>query len=114
MFCRHCGQENRENSWKCIQCGMTLEQGLPRVPTYLIPNYLVPAILATLFCCMPLGVVAIVFDAQVNGFAASGNIAAAQDASAKALKWCWLSFWLGLVPVVIWLFVVLIAAVAGA
>ena len=31
-----------------------------------IPNYLVQAILTTLFCCLPFGIVAIVYAAQVN------------------------------------------------
>ena len=31
------------------------------------PNNLVWAILSTLFCCLPLGIVSIVYAAQVNG-----------------------------------------------
>jgi len=49
-----------------------------------IPNYLVPAILATLFCCLPLGVVSIIFATQVNTKVAEGDIAGAMEASRKA------------------------------
>ncbi len=39
------------------------------------PNYLVWAILCTIFCCLPLGIASIVFAAQVNGKYAGGDIA---------------------------------------
>jgi hypothetical protein len=48
------------------------------------PNYLVWSILSTIFCCLPLGVVSIVFAAQVNSKWASGDVAGAQDSSRKA------------------------------
>ena len=64
-----------------------------------IPNYLVQAILVTIFCCLPFGIVAIVFAAQVNGKLQAGDIAGAQDSSAKAKMWCWISLGLGLVAI---------------
>lgn len=48
------------------------------------PNNLVWAILTTLFCCLPLGVVSIVFAAQVNGKWAAGDVVGAQDSANKA------------------------------
>jgi hypothetical protein len=42
-------------------------------------NYLVWAILSTLFCCLPLGVASIVFAAQVDGKYNSGDYAGAVD-----------------------------------
>ena len=47
-------------------------------------NYLVWAILSTLLCCLPLGIVSIVFALKVDSLAASGNRAGALDASRKA------------------------------
>ena len=37
------------------------------------PNYLVWAILSTLFCCLPLGIVSIVFSSQVNSKLTAGD-----------------------------------------
>ena len=61
-----------------------------------IPNYLVQAILVTIFCCPPVGIPAIVFASQVNGKAAAGDQAGALAASSNARKWCWIAFWAGI------------------
>ena len=55
-----------------------------------------PAILTTLFCCLPLGIVAIVFAAQVGGKLKAGDYDGARDASRKAKIWCWVSFGVGI------------------
>ena len=61
-------------------------------------NYLVWAILTTVCCgCMPFGVVAIVFAAQVDGKYAAGDYHGAVDSANKAKTWCWVSFGIGLV-----------------
>jgi hypothetical protein len=70
-----------------------------------IPNYLVQAILCTLFCCLPGGIVAIVYAAQVNGKIAAGDIRGARSASDSARTWCWVSFGVGLVVSIIYLIV---------
>ena len=57
-----------------------------------IPSYLPQAILATVFCCMPFGVVAIVYAVQVNTKLEAGDYEGAQSAADSAKKWCWLSF----------------------
>ena len=50
-------------------------------------NYLLESILVTIFCCLPFGVVGIVFASQVNSKFASGDIDGANQASADAKKW---------------------------
>ena len=48
-----------------------------------VPNYLIPAIISAL-CCFPLGIISIIFAAQVNGKVAAGDVTGALDASKKA------------------------------
>ena len=47
-------------------------------------NYLVWAILSTIFCCLPLGIVSIVYASKVDSQYSSGDYAGAQNSSNKA------------------------------
>lgn len=53
-----------------------------------IENHLAWAILATIFCCQPLGIVAIVYAAQANAHLAAGKYEEALQASTSARNWC--------------------------
>ena len=105
MYCNKCGAMTDDNATKCSQCGADLQGRTPGAPTMRaeIPNYLVQAILVTIFCCVPFGIPAIVFAAQVNGKIAAGDIEGAMDSSQKAKMWCWLAFGIGLAGVLIYL-----------
>ena len=111
MFCTQCGANNADTAAVCVQCGRNLQPGAPPVPLPAtgvvlppqgaapptpIQNYLVFAILATVFCCLPAGIPAIVYAAQVNGKLQAGDYAGAQAASSNAKLWCWISLGAGL------------------
>ena len=64
-------------------------------PSDSVPNYLVPAIISAV-CCFPLGIISIVFAAQVNGKVANGDMAGALDASKKAKMFSYIFIGLGL------------------
>ena len=59
-----------------------------------VPNYLIPAIISAL-CCFPLGIISIIFAAQVNGKVAAGDITGAMDASKKAKMFSFIFIGLG-------------------
>lgn len=61
-----------------------------------IPNYLPWAIAATLLCCMPGGVAAIIFASKANSAKERGDYAAADAAAKQAKTWLTLSVVLGL------------------
>ena len=119
MICPGCGTENRDSNPRCTFCGRDLHpveddprfssrdqvpQPVPQPPpagpygpaTQRIPNYLVPSILTTLCCCLPTGIVALIYAAQVNGKLARGDVVGATHASRNARTWCWISFAIGI------------------
>ena len=67
-------------------------------------NYLVWAILTTILCCLPLGVVSIVFSSQVNSKWAMGDAQGALKASNNARNFAIASAVAVLVIGVVWLF----------
>ena len=71
-----------------------------KTPT--VPNYLPQAILVTVFCCVPFGIVAIVNAAQVNSKLQSGDYEGALVSSQNAKKWCWISFILGIIFILLY------------
>ncbi len=73
-------------------------------------NYLVWAILSTLFCCLPFGVVGIVYATQVNGKYESGDYQGAVATSENAKKWTIISAAAGGVVVLFYVVIFLIAA----
>lgn len=66
------------------------------------PNNLVWAILSTILCCLPLGIVSIVFAAQVNSKWSAGDYTGAVESSRKAKQWAILSAVVGLLVAVLW------------
>lgn len=77
-----------------------------------VPNYLVPAIIS-LFCCLPLGIVAVIFAAQVNGKVAAGDTAGAVDAAKKAKMFSYIAIGLGLVGTVCYILLMLLGMGMG-
>jgi Interferon-induced transmembrane protein len=59
----------------------------PVTPAATVPTHLVWAILATLLCFLPTGIVAIVYATQVSNKLATGDVAGAMDSSNKAKMW---------------------------
>lgn len=58
---------------------------------------LVWGILTTIFCCLPFGIVSIVYAAKVDGLYNGGQYAAAVEASGKARTWAIIAAVVGLI-----------------
>lgn len=68
---------------------------------YSVPpsSNLIWAILTTIFCCLPFGIISIVYAAKVDSFWGAGQYAAAYDAASKSRKW---ALWSAIIAVVCW------------
>lgn len=60
-------------------------------------NYLALAIITTVLCCIPAGVVSIVYATKVDNLWNEGKYAEAQNASNNARTWAFVSLGLGVV-----------------
>src|SRR5258708_39929799 len=107
MHCTNCGTPLPQGVTSCPSCAQSVT--VHAVPAS-ISNYLVQAILVTLCCCLPFGIVAIVYAAQVNGKLEAGDVAGAQQASSNAKMWCWIGFGCGVVISIIYAAIYGIAA----
>ena len=76
-------------------------------------NYLVWAILSTLFCCWPVGIVSIVNAAKVDAEWNKGNYAEAQKCSDNAKKFATISAIVGAIFIVLYIVLVFAGAVSG-
>lgn len=61
------------------------------------PSYLAWAIISTLCCCMPFGIVAIIYASKVNSLWLRGDVSGAQKASQRAQLWTILAIVIGLI-----------------
>ena len=72
------------------------------------------SILVTILCCLPLGIVGIVNAAKVNSLYAAGKYDEALKASNEAGKWTKIGAGIGLVCIVLYILLVVIAGVGSA
>ena len=123
MFCTQCGANNPDTAVVCAQCGRNLQAVSPAVPLQAtgvvlppgttVQNYLVFAILTTVFCCLPAGIPAIIYAAQVNSKLQVGDLAGAQIASKNAKLWCLISLGLGLGVVALYAMLIAMGMLTG-
>ena len=132
MYCKRCGAKNEETNHVCRRCGALLgdfapppekPQGLefeslpqtvynpknfpaPHPSPYpeAMRTYLVPAILVTLFCCIPFGIPAIVHASIARSKFAEGDFDEGAARAKKARFWVWMGFGSGLAFLVLYFF----------
>ncbi len=82
----------------------------PEQPTLQPESNLVWAVLVSLFCCNPLGIVAVAYAAQVDILWHAGQLAASVEAAARARKF---AMWATIIGIVFWVGYGLIVACFG-
>lgn len=95
--------------------------GIPSRPSYQQVSQNIPpmpeaglgwAIAATLLCCMPFGIVAIIYATKVSSLYHQGRYEEAENASQKAKTWTWVSAISGIVFLVLY-FALIVGGIIG-
>lgn len=86
--------------------------GMPQKAVNWVP-YLILSIISTLCCCLPFGVVGIVFSAKINSAMLAGNLEEAQNNAKMARIWIIVSFAIGLLTWLIYMVLIVTGAVSG-
>ena len=91
---------------------------MPPYPPQVPPsNYLVLAILTTLFCFLPTGIVALIYASRVDAYVHAGAWGEAYEASRKAKNWSIITAAVGalfiIVGIILWAAVFKAASDAG-
>lgn len=80
-------------------------------------SWLVESVLVTLFCCLPFGIVGIIYSILISSHYNSGNYEAAEEASRNAGKWTKIGFWIGFSAIslyfIFWLVLFIIGTTAS-
>jgi uncharacterized membrane protein YvbJ len=107
--CDSCGTENADEVAFCPTCGKPMADSAKtetvafsvggtqaaRDVSPKVEDHLVKSIIATICCCQPFGIVAIVYAAKVGPLLRENNFEAALEASRKANLWSNLAIGLG-------------------
>ena len=124
-FCPNCGTQLDDSAVFCPNCGHRCKLDEPAASPspgaqqtasrgQCPDSYLLFAILTTLFCCLPFGIVAIVKAASVSAKYQSGDYEGAVQASNDAKKWCKIAVICCLIPLALTLVGYAIMAIVGA
>ena len=122
MYCPSCGVQNPDDAVFCSGCGKKLQpaggaqqggavrQAQPgglAAPNMLY--YMLGAIAATILCCPPVGIAAIVFAALINSKATAGDLEGARKAAKTAMILSIVAAGLGLIG---WLMFLMLGGMA--
>src|SRR5699024_7203197 len=66
-------------------------------------NWLWQSIVATILCCLPLGIVGIVYAAKVDSLYFNGQYDASERAAKKAKMWTAIAFTIGILYLILWI-----------
>lgn len=100
MYCKYCGAEIADGSTFCPKCGKNISPVEP-CPTNLKKpgSHLVLSIIVTICCCIPFGIVAILYGSKVEGAWAGGRYEEAVRCSRLAKRW---AIWGMVINIVVW------------
>lgn len=77
-------------------------------------SWMVESILVLIFCCLPFGIVGVVYASKVSGLYQTGHYAEAEQASRDAGKWTKIGFFCGLGFLILYVILIAVGVVGTA
>lgn len=114
--CPDCGYQVSSEAASCPNCGKPLNKPDATHDSYNEPppkTWLVESILATLFCCLPFGVIGIIYAAKVETDWYAGRKEMALNDSRMAKTWTMAAFFSAIAGVVLYILYIVFAALIG-
>lgn len=103
MYCKKCGAELLDGARFCTRCGCdqlySSTAPSPVTPPRRPDNYMWLSVLVTILCCMPLGIVGLLYSSKVDSSWYAGDVESARVYSSKAKSW---SLWGIVLMVLFW------------
>lgn len=111
MFCRNCGAQIPDGTNFCPYCGSNQTAAGPeplvRHQQGEKPStYLVLSIIVTILCCLPFGIIGIIYASKVDSCWNAGNFHEARENSRKAKTWALVGLVLGFVTYLIYILLI--------
>lgn len=111
MFCRNCGARIPDGTNFCPYCGSNQTAAGPdplvRHQQGEKPStYLVLSIIVTILCCLPFGIIGIIYASKVDSCWNAGNFDDARENSRKAKTWALAGLVLGFVTYLIYILLI--------
>ncbi|MBO8454448.1 MAG: CD225/dispanin family protein [Bacteroidetes bacterium] len=111
MFCRNCGAQIPDGTNFCPYCGSNQTAAGPeplvRHQQGEKPStYLVLSIIVTILCCLPFGIIGIIYASKVDSCWNAGNFDEARENSRKAKTWALVGLVLGFVTYLIYILLI--------
>lgn len=111
MFCRNCGAQIPDGTNFCPYCGSNQTAAGPEP---LVRHqqgekpatYLVLSIIVTILCCLPFGIIGIIYASKVDSCWNAGNFDEARENSRKAKTWALVGLVLGFVTYLIYILLI--------
>ena len=113
MFCQNCGAEINDNAVVCVKCGCAVVKKEQAQLETKVSNNLALAIFSTICCCIPTGIVSIIYATKVDGLLKSGDVSGAKDAAKKASMCAWIGTISGAIFGVIYILLAIIGEAAN-
>ena len=111
MFCSKCGQQIADGATFCPHCG----NGLPAAAVgEKVNTWLIPSVLVTMFCCLPLGIVSIIYAAGANDALSKGDFQLAREKASGAKTWFFVALACGILSNLLGIFFWLLGVIASA